>query len=391
MAFHLKTCLALAAAIATLPLASAEAEGAVTKSVRAKGLAAIIEGDEAAAFQRAKAAALREAVEEAVGTLITGETRVRNFAVIEDDILTGTSGFVSDFVIVEQGPQADTYMVVVDASVSLAALSASILGSKLLLEAIDRPRVVCVARMRTAPADGSRTEDWGRATAALQEALEIELNSIDLLKPQLDAAAYRRVMDDPAVAAEWGQKEGADIIVIAQIAVQGQRNLPIPFADSNLGELSIHSVFASARIEAFWCDSREILSTISISKRAAGSSFEAAAKNATDATFAALAKRLVVEMMENWREKVYSGRTISVTVRGTRPQADYFEREFPLRVAGIEKLYPRSFEAGLATYDARSKSPAFHVARELSAKGLGELDVEIVQVTSNTMQLVLSN
>ena len=96
-------------------------------------------------------------------------------------------------------------------------------------------------------------------------------------------------------------------------------------------------------------------------------------------------------MMENWREKVYSGRTISLTVRGTRPQADYFKREFPLRVAGIEKLYPRSFEGDLAIYDARSKTPAFHVARELSAKGLGDLNVEIVQVTANTMQLVLSN
>ena len=164
MAFHLRTCLALAAAIATLPLASAEAEGAVTKSVRAKGLAAIIEGDEVAAFQRAKAAALREAVEEAVGTLITGATRVRNFSVIEDHILTGTSGFVSDFAIVEQGPQGDsTYLVVVDASVSLTALSASILGSKLLLEAIDHPRVVCIARMRTAPGDGSQRRGLGQS------------------------------------------------------------------------------------------------------------------------------------------------------------------------------------------------------------------------------------
>ena len=45
------------------------------------------------------------------------------------------------------------------------------------------------------------------------------------------------MLDDPAVAAAWGRKEGADIIVIAQIALQGQRNLPIPFADRNLGEL----------------------------------------------------------------------------------------------------------------------------------------------------------
>ena len=97
---------------------------------------------------------------------------------------------------------------VIDASVSLTALSASILGSKLLLEAIDHPRVVCIARMRTAPGDGSQREDWGKATAALQEALEIEQKSIDLLKPQLGAAEYREVLDDPAVAAVWGRRGG---------------------------------------------------------------------------------------------------------------------------------------------------------------------------------------
>lgn len=384
--------LGLASVLSTILLVGAEGEGVVTKSIRAKGLAVIVEADEAAAFQRAKAAALREAVEEAVGTLITGATRVRNFAVIEDQILTGTSGFISDFSIVEQGPQGDsTYLVVVDASVSLGALSASISGSNLLLEAIDHPRVVCIARLSSAPLDGPLIEDWGRATAALQEALEIEQKSIDLLKPQLEASKYRQVMDDPAIAAEWGRKEGADIIVLAQVALQGQRNIPIPLAASNLGDLSLHSVVTSARIEAFWCDSREIVSTISVSKRAAGSSFEAAAKIAMDSTFGALAAGLAKEMMENWREKVYSGRTISLTVRGTRPQAEYFEREFPLRVAGVEKLYPRSFDGDLAVYDVRCKTPAFHVARELSAKGLGDLDVEIVQVTPNTLQLVLSN
>ena len=384
--------LVLASLLLVNPLGPAALFGEVTKSVRASGLAVVIEGDRAAAFQQAKAAAMREAVEEAMGTLITAETMVRNFAVIEDHILSGTTGYISEFSIVEHGVQDDTtYLVVIDASVSLGSLHASIDGLKLLLEAIDHPRIVCISRLRIKAPDGSMAEDWGRGTAALQQSLQAAQGEMELLKPKLEASVYENVMDDPAAAASWAQREGADIVVLAQIAVQGQKNLPIPFGDSKLADLSIHSVAASAQVEAFWCDSREVLTTISALKRAAGSSFENAAQIAMDAILKELSTELVGEMVENWRQKVYSGRTISLTVKGNRRLADYFEREFPLRVAGIEKLYPRSFKADLAVYDVRSKTPAFQVARELSAKGLGDLDIEIVQVTPNTMRLELSN
>ena len=79
-----------------------EGQAEVIKTVRARGFGFILEGDKAAAFQQAKKAALREAVEEAVGTLISSTTQVQNFAVIEDNIYSHTEGYISKFNIVEQ-------------------------------------------------------------------------------------------------------------------------------------------------------------------------------------------------------------------------------------------------------------------------------------------------
>ena len=380
----------ISACVACL-LGSTVAFGGVTKSVRVSGAAAIIDGDTAAAFQRAKSSALREAVERGVGTLIKSETRVQNFAVIEDHILSSTSGYVSNFTIVERGElDAKNYQVTIDASVDLGSLQASIAGLNLLAEAIDHPRIVCISRLRTSSLDGSSREDWIQASASLQYALAVQ-GRMEILKPRLTALEYRQAFDDPATAAVLGQELGADILVLGRIDLQSQKNIPIPFAAAQLSDFSIHSVVANAQIEAFWSDSREMIANISTSKRAAGGSFENASQIAVRESLDYLAHQLFKEIIDDWRDKVYSGRTISLTVGGSRQLADYFEREFPLRVTDIEKLYPRSFENDIAIYDAHSKSPAFDVARELSAKGLGNLDVEIVGITSNTLRLMLSD
>ena len=55
----------------------------VTQRVRSTGIAVVQHGDLPAAFEQARRAALRQAVEEGVGVLITSMTRVQNFAIID--------------------------------------------------------------------------------------------------------------------------------------------------------------------------------------------------------------------------------------------------------------------------------------------------------------------
>ena len=114
------------------------AESEVTRSVRATGFGLIAAGDLAAARAQARQAALREAVEEAIGTLISSHTRVENFEVIEDRILTSTQGYVRRFEMVDHGPiDAHTYQVVIEAVVSLGALHQELDALALLTEAAE--------------------------------------------------------------------------------------------------------------------------------------------------------------------------------------------------------------------------------------------------------------
>jgi len=64
----------------------------VTRTVVTVGEAATEGVGAAAAFENAKRVALREAVEQGVGVLVSSSTRVHNFEVVADEILAESVG-----------------------------------------------------------------------------------------------------------------------------------------------------------------------------------------------------------------------------------------------------------------------------------------------------------
>ena len=369
------------------------AQAEVTKTVRVTGLGLVVGQDLASAFEQAKKAALREAVEEAMGTLISAQTRVHNFAVIEDHILSRTEGYVRRFEVVEQGPvDENTYQVNIEAVVSLGQLHEQLEALNLLIEAAGNPRLACVGRERLVREGQDQEMDWGVVSGELVRVLQKASKQfriaapVFLAAPLLPGAAAREGLEGLIEAAA----RQADIVIVGDAIVQPVQGIRIPFSGVKLEETGIKSAVAEVRIKVLWADSREVVAEFTRVQKAADSSLEAAALKAIRQGILQVADELVERIAQDWREKVYSGRTIQVIVRAGRAQLDLFERDFPVRVGGIEKLYPRTYQAGEAVYEARSKNAAFQIARELSSKGLADLDVEILQVSLNTLKLQLA-
>jgi hypothetical protein len=138
-------------------------------------------------------------------------------------------------------------------------------------------------------------------------------------------------------------------------------------------------------------DSGELVAVLNGSARAAAGSFEAAALKAARQAAAEVVPALVKRLLKDWQEKVYSGRPLLLEIQASPGQLRRFERDFPTHVGGIDQLHSRSFANGVARYEARARTEGFQVARELSAKGIGDLNVEIIRVTGNTLALKLSD
>lgn len=371
----------------SIPFFAVQAAALVTQTVRATGVGVIAAQDLAAAFEQAKKAALREAVEQAAGTLVSSTTRVAEFAAVQDEILLQTAGYVRSFSIVEQGPIDErTFRVVLDAVVDLGNLHHQLAAVNLLIEEAGDPRLLCLGREYAVVEGREREERWGLVGTELEKALKGASQRFSLVDPGEETHGL-----DEEGALDLARRQGAEVLIAGKAVVQAVASAKIPSSTADLGQLGFKSAAAEVEVRVLWVDTGEVVASLSRVFRAADTSFQGAAHKAIRRGVEELGPALLERLMADWRAKVYSGRQIQLEVLGQPGQLRIFERDFPARVGGIDKLYPRAYSAGQAQYDARARSAAFQVARELSAKGLGELNVEILQVSLNTLKLKLSD
>ena len=359
------------------------ASAEVLTRVRASGMGLISGGDRAAAFDQAKRAALREAVEIGVGTLVSAETRVENFALIEDHVLTRTDGYIRSFEVVEQGPIDDqTYQVEIDAVVELGNLQHRLDALELLIAHAGNPYILCLGRDRYEFGEG-RVRDF--SATILRGQLQRTSGRFNLAAPlQTEHGMLER-------AAQLGFEQGADIVIRAEALVREAADIQVPFAGSSLRSLGLKSATADLRIEALWTDTGEVFAALSHSERGADVNMSTAGEKAVRTGMEKLSAELVRQLVENWREKMYSGRLVRVVVDGDSERVGHFEWAFSGKVAGIEKIYRRSFSEGTAVFDVRSKDTGFAIARALTAKGIEGVKIDIIRVSPNSLRLALIN
>ncbi|MDZ7294480.1 MAG: flagellar assembly protein T N-terminal domain-containing protein, partial [candidate division KSB1 bacterium] len=114
-----------------------------TQLIEAVGTGTIFEGDVAGARDRAIDDALRQAVEQALGTYIESETRVQNYQVVDDNILSWTRGYVRNYTILSDYKKTpELYEVRLKAEVELGDLQRDAEAVKNLIERMGNPRVM---------------------------------------------------------------------------------------------------------------------------------------------------------------------------------------------------------------------------------------------------------
>jgi hypothetical protein len=361
----------------------------MTKTVQVEGLGLIIDGDKSTGFEQAKRAALRQAVEEGVGVLISSQTRVQNFAVIQDDILSRTDGYIREYRIIEHGPSDETtYQVKIEAVVGLGGLQERLDALDLLIESVENPVIICLGRERLRKENGLIDQEWGILASQLRKGLRKANKHFHLAAPIGDFGGD--AFDDGAQMAALGQDLGASIIVKGEAEMQPVSGIKIPLSSATLSGTGVQSAVVQIRVEALWADSGEIFATLSTVEKAAAVTIQAAYEKGIRSGAEKLTDQLVERLAEDWREKAYSGRLLRLVIEGERERLTLFEREFPTRVGGIEKLYPRSYSSGRGVYDARSQQNGFQVARSLVAREWEGMDIEVVQVTPNSLKLQLN-
>jgi hypothetical protein len=343
----------------------------VTQRVQATGMAAIHAGDVGAACEQARRAALREAVEEGVGILVTSTTKINNYAVIDDRILSVTKGYVRSYEVVEQGgDDAGACHVTVDAVVDLGQLHQKLAALDLAAIGAGLPRVLCVAEETL----GGEHLGW--------EVVSNELHAIisgmtDLLDVDVDRGR------------DHGDSR-ADIIIRGTAAVM-PTHPPIPLAGRLVLDTGLATAGATLGVEVSWVDEDNPVGVLTAIGRGAGPSPRAAGEKALRHAVALLGDSLRALLAEDLRQRAFSTRVVELIIEGPRVMADIDEvvRALESGLGSIQSLTPREAETGRATFQLRSTASAFDLARRLSAHGLETASVEILQVTANRLRVSL--
>lgn len=374
-----------------VPFALSQAAKSSGVEITVTGLGSILANDVAAARDKAIDDAMRKAVQQALGTHIKSETLVQNFQLVEDRILSWSSGYVTKYNIVREGAgKYDTYEVEMRALVNLSDLKND---DNALAELLDKenPRVmVLIAEQNIGDSDRYHyfEVDMTAAETAIIDAFRNK--GFEVIDPGQAKSNQDR---DAVLAALDGDAKQAAAIAAAQQAeliVTGKAVAKMATTNLNLGGMKSCQANITARVVR--AGDARIVATASehaahphIDEFTGGTmAIEKAAKKSAETIIG----KVTAEAQKNF----YNENSITVQVRGHKDYAELQKFISTLKhyLRGVKNIYERSNNAGFAVLDVKILGSASQLALELAHKNLEIFTVQVTNVVANRVDLKIA-
>ena len=371
---------------------------AQTQDVTATGVAAVLQGDKAIARDTAVNDALRKAVEQAVGTMVSSETVVENYQLIRDSILTKSQGYIQNYKVVSESPSPELYQVTISATVKLGDLKNDLGALGILMQRVQKPRVLFMIAEQNIGQEfyvfwwygksefkGQHYDMAASETALKEEFLNKGFNVVDssVATGKIEVSNAYRIADlTDTGAISIGRQLGAEVIVKGKaLAKEGPRN-----TGSKVG-----SYIADITASALRVDNGAVLGSArghgvsrNISEVTGGT--EALEKAAREAS-----GKIIDQIIAKWSGEVSGGGLIQLTVRGISEYSDFvkFKDIIQGQIRGVQAIYQRSLEAGTAVLDVEMKGNAQQLSDEIARKNFGGIPVKVIGASANTVEVSL--
>ncbi len=359
--------------------------------VTVQGRGAIIAGDKVKARDDAVNDAQRNAVERVMGTHVESSTITKNFMLIQDNIYTKTSGYISNYEVTNETEDPDMITVTVRATVKESELVSDLEAIGVLMSRMNYPRLLVLIDEQIFIDEGGEervptTVDNAATTTAFMEMLQAKgFRFVDPMTVAMNTQAnmlQSALEGDVAQAVMIGRAHQAEVIVLGTtIAKRGTA------AQQMLGGMVSMQVSISIRI--LRSDTGEIMATSMESAAGVGLSAIDGTARAVERAMNKLGPRLEEMILERWNQEVTGSRVIELHIVnqiGFMP-LQQFRQLIPFYVRGVQEVTQKSFLEGLAILEVRSEGDAMALATELSAKEWAEFTIEVTGVTANQVRI----
>ncbi|MBD3290438.1 hypothetical protein GF337_16660 [candidate division KSB1 bacterium] len=356
-----------------------------TQQLTATGMATVFGGDKGLARDQAIDDALRNAVEQGLGTFVQSSTLVENYQVVEDNILSWSNGYVKNYQVVSEGmTDATTYQATIQAELQMSNLKNDWESIRNIINQMSNPRILIIMEEQNIGQSYDRyhflSVDMTIAEATLiNKFLENGFEVVDAatmranIKKEQAAAA---LAGNTKVAANIGKSLGAEVIVTGKAVAKVATGI-------NLGGMKSCQANLTARVVK--ADVATIIATSSAHAASPHIDEVTGGTKAIQKAANKMATELINKIADKWRDEFYNATTIKLNVAGIESFTQLNELKSTLKfyVRGIKDIYQRNFNAGSAELDVKITGNAEQLARQLEVKEFDKFDFQVVGITMN--------
>jgi hypothetical protein len=375
---------------------SMPAFGQQSQTVTAEGVGAIFGNDRAIARDQAIQDALRKAVEQAVGTLVSSETMVQNFQTLNDKIYTQTQGYIQSYRILSETPGTNIHQVTIQATVAVGDLEKDLQALGFLLGQVGKPRImILVAEQQI----GRQYYNywWGTHRGA-QTDLNVAENTImdrfrekgfDIVDPQAQAGnikvppAFQVVDLSNQNAITLGKQVDAEIVLIGKALARSV---------GSIAGTSMKSVQANISMRAIQIDNARVLSSGNENAAAVHIDEVTGGVEAIKKASAKMSAKMMDDILKNFQKRVGATTTVQLIILGLVDANDIrrFKNSVLLQVRGVEGSHERSFSESMVKMDLDVRGSAQSISQDISRKTFPDFAVKVIRSTWNTLEVQVS-
>ena len=370
--------------------------GQQVQTLTAEGVGVVIGGDRAIARDNALNDALRKAVEQAVGTMVSSETMVQNFQTLNDRIYTQTQGYIQNYKILSENPGPNLYQVTVQATVAMGDLQKDLQALGILLSQVGKPRMMILIAEQNI--GRQHYQYWWGSPRVEQADLTITENAVmDYFREKgFDFVDHAAIAKNIKVAPAF---QVADLNNSAAVSLANQADAEVVIVGKALAKLagsvagtSMKSAQANISLRAIQTDNGQIISSGAAHGAAVHIDDVTAGAEALKKASAKISEKMMDDIIKNFRKRVGATTLVQLTVNGLSGYEDLgkFKSMLQGQVRGVERIHDRSFTGNSARMDVDMKGSAQSLAEEISRKSFKEFAVRINSVSWNVIDLTVT-
>lgn len=328
-----------------------------SKTVTATGVASII-NDKLEARNLALNDALRKAVEQAVGIIVSSNTIVENFQLLNDNVYTHTEGYIKSYKVVDEKSDYNTYQLTIEAEVGLGKLENDLATIGLISQKKNKPRILFMI---------SEENTGGKITE-------------NKLKGIFHQKGFNVV--EGGDAQSIGEESQAEVVIRGKAIV----------TEAGVKRGNVGSYSANITATAFRMDNEEILASAKTNAVSRHIDAVTGGSEALERAASELAEELINQVIQKWNSEVSGTISVKTNIDGVTDYANlteiiaYLQKDIP----GVAKVIQRNFDNGKAVLDLELRAINTEIlAKKITEKKFKNFKLNVISVSANAIALVL--